>query len=146
MATKTEVTLIDDLDGSLADREGVKFSLDGVDYEIDLSRENDEALAGALAPFISHARRVGGGRGRPPGSRLLGGAGPARAPKGRRLAVVAQDGQEALPEAPEEPEEPTPAEGAKSWPCNVEECTEGPFYSPQKKGAHMRRRHPKGAA
>jgi hypothetical protein len=70
MATKTTVTLEDDLDGGPAD-ETVRFSLGGAEYEIDLSAKNAAALRTQLAPFVEHARRAGrGSRGRPtrPGS------------------------------------------------------------------------------
>ena len=59
MATKTSVVLIDDLDGSEAD-ETIRFALDGVSYEIDLSSKNATKLRNALAPYIAAARRVGG--------------------------------------------------------------------------------------
>lgn len=65
MARKTTVTLIDDLDGS-ALPEGTSptaFSFRGTAYEIDLSPENAEELAGALKPYIDAARRTSGGRG-----------------------------------------------------------------------------------
>jgi hypothetical protein len=61
VAKQTTVTLIDDLDGSPAD-EQVEFAVDGRSYEIDLSAANSAKLRDALAPFISAARRVGGGR------------------------------------------------------------------------------------
>lgn len=64
MARKTVVTHIDDVDGSPAD-ETVRFSLDSVDYEIDLSAVNATALRDNLSLYIGAARRVGGtGRGR----------------------------------------------------------------------------------
>lgn len=59
MATKTSVILIDDLDGSEAD-ETIRFALDGVSYEIDLSSKNSTKLRNALAPYVAAARRVGG--------------------------------------------------------------------------------------
>jgi Lsr2 len=68
MAQKVQVILVDDLDGGEAE-ESVTFALDGVNYEIDLSAANAEALRGALAEWVGHARKVGGrsGRGRPAG-------------------------------------------------------------------------------
>jgi nucleoid-associated protein Lsr2 len=67
MAQKVQVILVDDLDGGEAE-ESVSFSLDGVSYEIDLSAENAEALREAIAPWVGHARKVGGrGRGRTAG-------------------------------------------------------------------------------
>jgi len=61
MAQKVMITLIDDVDGSTAD-ETVLFSLDGVNYEIDLNEKNAAKLRDALAPWVGHARRVGGRR------------------------------------------------------------------------------------
>ena len=59
MAQKVQVLLVDDVDGGEAD-ETVSFALDGVSYEIDVSADNAEALREAIAPWIGHARRVGG--------------------------------------------------------------------------------------
>lgn len=59
MAQKVMITLIDDTDGSTAD-ETVSFSLDGVNYEIDLTTENAAKLRETLAPWVGHARRAGG--------------------------------------------------------------------------------------
>lgn len=59
MAQKVQVVLVDDLDGGDAD-ETVTFALDGVAYEIDLNAKNAAALREALAPWVGHARRVGG--------------------------------------------------------------------------------------
>ena len=60
MARREIVVLEDDLDGGKAD-ETVKFALDGVQYEIDLSDKNATKLRGAFADYISHSRRVGRG-------------------------------------------------------------------------------------
>ena len=65
MAQKIQILLVDDLDGGEAEGT-VRFGLDGVDYEIDLSAEHAEALRRALAPFIDAARR-GPGVGRQQG-------------------------------------------------------------------------------
>lgn len=59
MAQKVQVILVDDVDGGEAE-ETVSFGLDGVTYEIDVSAENAEALREAIAPWIGHARRLGG--------------------------------------------------------------------------------------
>ena len=57
---KKQITqLVDDLDGSvLEDGAGstVRFSLEGRQYEIDLSDANAQKLRSALAPFISAGR------------------------------------------------------------------------------------------
>ncbi|MDO5287316.1 MAG: Lsr2 family protein [Actinomycetia bacterium] len=59
MVRRTQIVLEDDVDGGPA-AETVKFTLDGVAYEIDLSEENAEQLRSALAPWIGHGRRTGG--------------------------------------------------------------------------------------
>ncbi|MEZ0166385.1 Lsr2 family protein [Kineococcus sp. LSe6-4] len=59
MAQKVQVLLVDDIDGNEAS-ETVTFALDGVNYEIDLSDEHAAALRDAFAPWVGHARRVGG--------------------------------------------------------------------------------------
>ncbi len=61
MATMTTVSLVDDLDGTVA-AETVAFSLDGANYEIDLTDKNAKKLREGLANFIGHARRIDGGR------------------------------------------------------------------------------------
>jgi hypothetical protein len=63
MAQKVYVEVLDDLDGSEA-AETVAFTLDGVEYEIDLSAENAEALRGEFERYVGAARRVGGRRAR----------------------------------------------------------------------------------
>ena len=55
MATRIAVVLEDDLDGGPAD-ETVRFGLDGVAYEIDLSKQNARAFRRELASFLIHAR------------------------------------------------------------------------------------------
>ena len=71
MAQKVQVILVDDLDGGEA-AETVNFSLDGVAYELDLSKKNAANFRDALAPYVSSARksaRRGGRRGQARGSR-----------------------------------------------------------------------------
>ncbi len=79
MAQKIHVTLVDDIDQSPAD-ENVNFGLDGINYEIDLSAENAQALRDALNKYIAAGRRAGG--------RAVRGRGPAAASKG--VSDVAQ--------------------------------------------------------
>jgi hypothetical protein len=67
MATKVLTTLQDDIDGSDA-TQTVRFALDGVEYEIDVSDRNANRLRNSLSEFIAHGRRVGGKRGRRPAS------------------------------------------------------------------------------
>ena len=57
MAQKVQILLTDDLDGSKA-QTTVRFGLDGNDYEIDLSQQNESALREALASYIGAARKV----------------------------------------------------------------------------------------
>jgi hypothetical protein len=59
MASKVIVRLEDDLDGSEA-AETIHFSVDGVDYEIDLSKSNADKFRNSLGDYISHGRKVGG--------------------------------------------------------------------------------------
>ncbi len=61
MAQQVLVRLVDDLDGSSSDDiSTVKFGLDGVEYEIDLSEANAERLRKSVADYASAGRRVGG--------------------------------------------------------------------------------------
>ena len=61
MVQQVNVKLVDDLDGSEA-VDTVAFSIDGRQYEMDLSDKNAAKLRDALAPFVASARQVGGGR------------------------------------------------------------------------------------
>lgn len=67
---KTITTLVDDLTGeNLPDgSKATNFSLDNVNYTIDLSEKNREKLSKALAPFIEVATRAGGRAGKQTGS------------------------------------------------------------------------------
>lgn len=66
MAQQVKVILVDDIDGGTAD-ETVRFSVDGTDYEMDLSEKNARNFREALQPFTAKARRIAarGTRGRP---------------------------------------------------------------------------------
>lgn len=61
MAQRVQVILEDDVDGGPAE-ETVRFGLDGVEYEIDLSADNAEKLRDGLAQWVGHARRMARGR------------------------------------------------------------------------------------
>lgn len=61
MASRTTVTLEDDLNGGPAD-ETVRFSLGAADYEIDLNAANAGRFRAQLAPFAEHARKLGRGQ------------------------------------------------------------------------------------
>lgn len=58
------VQLIDDIDGSAADRT-FKFAVDGVEYELDLSGDNIREFNQAIAGFVESARRAPARVGRP---------------------------------------------------------------------------------
>ena len=61
MATKVLTTLQDDIDGSNA-TQTIRFALDGIEYEIDVSDRNANRLRNSLSEFIAHSRKVGGRR------------------------------------------------------------------------------------
>ncbi|MBU8857659.1 MULTISPECIES: Lsr2 family protein [unclassified Micromonospora] len=60
MAKQVIHKLIDDLDGGDAD-ETVRFALDGVNYEIDLSVANAKNLREVFAPYTANGTKVGRG-------------------------------------------------------------------------------------
>jgi hypothetical protein len=61
MAQKVLIQLVDDLDSSTVDNvETVRFGLDGVEYEIDLSEKNAARLRDSLVSFVAGSRRLGG--------------------------------------------------------------------------------------
>ncbi|MEV6816021.1 Lsr2 family protein [Micromonospora sp. NPDC051296] len=87
MAKQIIHKLVDDLDGGDAD-ETVKFALDGVQYEIDLSGSNAEKLRGAFATYIAHGTKVGRG-GVVVGGRAARGRGGATADREQNKAIRA---------------------------------------------------------
>jgi len=58
MATVTRTFLVDDLDGSTEDVQNVQISLDGTNFEIDLSATNAARLREKLAKYVEHGARV----------------------------------------------------------------------------------------
>ncbi len=58
MATKTTTKLISDLDGKTLAAETVKFSLDGQDFEIDLTKREAGGLRKVFVPYIEKGRKV----------------------------------------------------------------------------------------
>jgi hypothetical protein len=68
VAQRTRIELVDDIDGTDAD-ETVRFGLDGVSFEIDLSKKNAAKLRDQLALFVGSARKTGGRRRRGAGVR-----------------------------------------------------------------------------
>jgi hypothetical protein len=75
VARNTAVRVLDDLTGEAAG-ETIGFALDGVDYDIDLSFANAEALRALLERYADAGRRTGGRKRRP---RLVPGAKKPRA-------------------------------------------------------------------
>jgi hypothetical protein len=78
--------LIDDIDGSDAD-ETVTFALDGVGYEIDLSKTNAAKMRAGLARYIDAGTRIG--RRGPTAARGTSsrGRGPAKVDRDQTRAV-----------------------------------------------------------
>jgi Lsr2 len=73
------VVLADDLDGSEA-TQTISYTIDGQEYEIDLSEENVQRFHQALEPFVANSRQVQRQaqpvrRGRGDGRRRSGGSG-----------------------------------------------------------------------
>jgi hypothetical protein len=95
MAQKTIVSLIDDLDGQSEAEETVEYAIDGVTYEIDLAKDNADALREVFAPYIAAARRTGGrvrsGRGSRGRSSGSGGAVSNVAGRGREAMKAIRD-------------------------------------------------------
>ncbi|MGW0431924.1 histone-like nucleoid-structuring protein Lsr2 [Micromonospora sp. NPDC003197] len=87
MAKQIIHKLVDDLDGGDAD-ETVKFSLDGVQYEIDLSDKNAEKLRELFAPYVGAGSKVGRG-GVVIGGRAARGRGGATADREQNKAIRA---------------------------------------------------------
>jgi len=81
MATQTVEILTDDLIGGEA-AETVRFGLDGVEYEIDLTRQNATVLRKQLGKYVNAGRRVGG--------RKIRGAGSPAATRVRRDYDIAE--------------------------------------------------------
>ena len=85
MVTRTEILLIDDLDGGPAERT-VRFALDGEHYELELAPGNADHLEDTLARYIEAGRAVGKPAKRK-GARTAPGriipAGPVAAPPAR---------------------------------------------------------------
>jgi Lsr2 protein len=89
VAKNTAVRVLDDLTGEPA-AETVGFGLDGIDYDIDLSFANADALRELLQRYADAGRRTGGRKRRP---RLVPGAKRPRAkaaPKTTKAAKAAK--------------------------------------------------------
>lgn len=57
MAQRTIISLIDDLDGRES-TQTLKFGLDGIEYEIDLSDKNAAKLCKAFASCVENGRKL----------------------------------------------------------------------------------------
>ena len=67
MAQRTQIVLIDDVDGNEiedGDGQSIAFSFSGVDYTIDLSKSNADKFEKAIGPYLEKAQRVGGRKSR----------------------------------------------------------------------------------
>lgn len=63
MAKQVIYELVDDIDGTAIDEgegESIEFSLDGVDYVIDLKSKNVNDFRKKIEYYVDHATRVGG--------------------------------------------------------------------------------------
>ena len=58
MSKIVSTVITDDMDGS-SGAEAVRFSVDGLAYEIDLAPANRERLQASLRPFMDAGRRIG---------------------------------------------------------------------------------------
>ncbi len=85
MAKQIIHKLVDDLDGGDAD-ETVKFALDGIQYEIDLSKKNAAKLRDAFAQYVAARTKVGRG-GVVVGGRAARGRGGAAADREQNKAI-----------------------------------------------------------
>ena len=85
MAKQIIHKLVDDLDGGDAE-ETVKFALDGIQYEIDLSEKNADEIAGLFAPYVGAGAKVARG-GVVVGGRAARGRGGATADREQNKAI-----------------------------------------------------------
>ena len=85
MAKQIIHKLVDDLDGGDAD-ETVKFALDGIQYEVDLSGKNAEKLRDIFAAYVGAGAKVARG-GVVVGGRAARGRGGATADREQNRAI-----------------------------------------------------------
>jgi hypothetical protein len=88
VASQTIHLLVDDIDGGEAD-ETVRFALDGIQYEIDLSQKNATKMRNALARYIEAGSKVG---------RVAGTAARSVPPRRRAAATIDRDQNRAIRE------------------------------------------------
>jgi len=60
MAKRISIEFVDDSDPSMAADETVEFAIDGVNYEIDLSKTNAAQLRRDMQTWVEHATYVSG--------------------------------------------------------------------------------------
>jgi hypothetical protein len=111
VARNTAVRVLDDLTGAPA-AETVGFGLDGIDYDIDLSVANAEALRGLLQRYADAGRRTGGRKNRP---RIVPGA-QKTAPKPVAEKAAATPGRTKAKKAAPAKVAPAEATSAKAAP------------------------------
>ncbi|MUK01629.1 Lsr2 family protein [Vibrio cholerae] len=87
MAQRVQIQLVDDLDGKEA-QETVRFGLDGLEYEIDLTAKNAGELRSALSEYVDKGRKASGGRA---GRRAQRGALSSKREEVQRIRQWAQD-------------------------------------------------------
>ena len=85
MAKQIIHKLVDDIDGGDAD-ETVKFALDGIQYEIDLSEKNATKLRETFEPYVAAGSKVARG-GVVVGGRAARGRGGATADREQNRAI-----------------------------------------------------------
>ena len=81
MARQIVVEHVDDIDGTpIAEGKGetIAFSVNGIDYEIDLSAKNAKEFHKRLDHYIDHATKVGGRKNRSAGTLTTGDEGNRR--------------------------------------------------------------------
>ncbi|MEU4246807.1 histone-like nucleoid-structuring protein Lsr2 [Amycolatopsis sp. NPDC026612] len=125
MARNTAVQVLDDLTGGPA-AETVGFGVDGIDYDIDLSFANAEALRAFLQRYADAGRRTGGRKNRPrlvPGARkttpkpAAAKAAPAKAAPVKATPAKATPAKAAPVKAKATAAKPAPAKAAKPAPA-----------------------------
>ncbi len=68
MAKQVIYQLVDDIDGTIineGDGEAIEFSLDGIDYAIDLKSKNAQEFRKRIEFYLDYATRVGGRKRKP---------------------------------------------------------------------------------
>lgn len=93
MAQRVQIELVDDLTGDVA-QETVRFGVDGIEYEIDLTTENADKLRATLTEYADKGRKATGRRGqgsKSPASSSGSASGRAKREETQRIRQWAQD-------------------------------------------------------